>query len=79
MQQANMTGNTMKKTKQFLYYDTTYPNAIVTYQVSNMILAVHRFSSHPSEKNARSRAGGHFFMSSDSPEPPNNRAILTIS
>ena len=29
--------------------------------------------------NTRSRAGGQFFVSNDSPEPPNNGAILTLA
>ena len=69
----------MKKVKQFLDYDTTHPGAIVIYRSSNMIPAVHNDAYQPSVTDARRRAGGHFFMSSDSPEPPKNGAILNIA
>ena len=69
----------MKKINQFLYCATTHPDAIVTYQYSNMILSLHRNASHLSETNSRSRAGGYFFIYSDSPDPPNNGAILNIA
>ena len=44
-----------------------------------MILAGHSNASYLSETNARSRAGGHFFMSNNDAIPHNNGAILTIS
>ncbi len=69
----------MSKVKQFLDYAATHPDAIVTYQASNMVLAAHSDASYLSESNAHSRAGGHFFMSYDVPRPPNNGAILTIA
>ena len=78
-QQTNLTENIMKKVKQLLYYDTTHPNKIVTYRARNMILALHSNTSYLSEIKDKIRAGGHFFMSSESPEPPNNGAILTIA
>jgi hypothetical protein len=44
---------------QFLDYAATYPNAIITYKASDMILAIHSDTSYLSEPKARSRAGGH--------------------
>jgi hypothetical protein len=44
-----------------------------------MVLAVHSDASYLSEPKARSRAGGHFFLSSDTPIPPNNGAVLNIA
>ena len=44
-----------------------------------MILAAHSNASYLSESKARSRAGGHFFLSEDTTFPSNNGAILTIS
>ena len=35
--------------------------------------------SYLSEPEARSRAGGHFFMSNNAPVPPNNGAILNVA
>jgi hypothetical protein len=78
-QQANPTKNTMIKVKQFLDYAFTHLNAIVTYQASDMVLAAHSDASYLSEAKARSRAGGHFFMSSDTPCPHNNGVVLTIT
>ena len=78
-QQANPTKNTMKKIEQLLDYSTTHPDAIIVYHSIYMILAVHSNVSDISETNTRSRAGGHFFMSSDFSDPPNNGAILTIA
>ena len=78
-QQANPTQNTMKKVKQLLDYVATHPDAIVTYNASDMVLAAHRDVSYLSKSNAQSRAGGHFFMSSDADTPLNNGAVMTIS
>ena len=78
-QQANPTENTMTKVQQFLDYAATHPDAIVTYRASDMILAGHSDASYLSETKARSRAGGHFFMSNDTPDPPNNGAVITIA
>ena len=44
-----------------------------------MILAVHSDASYLSEPKARSRAGGHFFLSTNATIPPNNGAILNIA
>jgi hypothetical protein len=78
-QQANPTKNTMIKVKQFLDYASTHPDAIVTYQASVMVLTAHSYASYLSEANACSQAGGHFIMSSNTPCPHNNGAVLTIT
>ncbi|KAL7474069.1 hypothetical protein ACHAW6_000594, partial [Cyclotella cf. meneghiniana] len=62
-QQSAPTQNTLMKIHQFLDYAMTHPNAIITYRASNMTLAVHSDASYLSETKARSRAGGHFFLS----------------
>jgi hypothetical protein len=48
-QQANPTKNTMAKVTQFLDYAATHPDAIVTYHVSDMVLAGHSNASYLSE------------------------------
>ena len=53
--------------------------AVITYNASEMVLAAHSDASYLSEPQARSRAGGHFFLSSDSAIPPNNGAVLNIA
>ena len=77
--QAAPTEETLNKTKQFLDYAATHPDAVLTYKKSDMVLAVHSDASYLCEPKARSRAGGHFFMSSDTKMPPNNGAVLTVS
>ncbi len=51
-QTANPTKNTMVKVKQFLDYAFTHPDAIVTYQASDIVLAAHSDASYLSESNA---------------------------
>jgi hypothetical protein len=78
-QQANPTKNTTIKVKQFLDYTFTHPDAIVTYQASDMVLAAHSNASYLLEAKACSQARGHFFMSSNTPCPHNNGAVLIIA
>ena len=78
-QQAKPTEDTMKQTKQLLDYLASQEEAVLTYSASEMILAVHSDASYLNEPKARSRAGGHFFMSTNSDIPPNNGAILNIA
>jgi hypothetical protein len=78
-QQANPTKHTMIKVKQFLDYVYTHPDAIVTYQASDMVLAAHSDVSYLLKAKACSQAGGHFLMSSDTSCPHNNGVVLTIA
>ena len=73
------TENTMKKVRQFLDYVSSQEEAVITYSASDMVLAIHSDASYLSERDARSRAGGHHYLSSDTPSPPNNGAVLNIS
>ena len=77
--QATPTELTMELIKILLDYVATHPDAILTYEKSDMVLAVHSDASYLSEPGARSRAGGHFFMSSNVDDPPNNGAVLNMS
>jgi hypothetical protein len=58
--QAKPTKEKMIKMHAFLDY-ATHQDAIITYQASNMALAVHSDASYLSEPKARSQAGGYFF------------------
>jgi hypothetical protein len=78
-EQANPTEATMQKCKQFLDYVASQEEVVLTFRASDMILAIHSDASYLSETKARSRAGGHFFMSSDKDIPRSNGAILNIS
>ncbi len=42
-----------------------------------MVLVIHSDAGYANEKKARSCTGGHFFLSNNNPDPPNNGAILT--
>lgn len=46
-----------------------------------MVLAIHSDASYLNEPKARSRAGGHFFMSENDndEDPSNNGAVLNVS
>ena len=77
--QANQTRNTMKKIKQLLYHAATHTDAVVTYHASNMVLAGQSDALYLFESNARSRAGGHFFLSSNMKILTNNDVVFTIS
>ena len=44
-----------------------------------MVLAIHSDASYISEIKARSRAGGHFFLSDRSENPPNNGAVINVA
>jgi hypothetical protein len=76
-QSANPTKDTLAHAKQLLDYLATQEDAVLTYHKSDMILAAHSDASY--EPGARSRAGGHFFLSTNAKIPPNNGAILNIA
>ncbi len=77
--QAKPTAQTLFLINWLLGYVATNPDAILTYEKSDMVLAVHSDALYLSEPAARSRAGGHFFCSSNMDDPPNNGAVLNIS
>ena len=52
---------------------------MLTYHASDMKLAAHSDASYLSKPKARSRAGGHFFLSSESTVPTNNGTVLNIA
>lgn len=78
-QQASPTQQTLERIKHLLDYCSSQEEAILTYHASDMVLAVHSDAGYLNESKARSRAGGHFFLSSDIQNPQNNGAILTIA
>jgi hypothetical protein len=64
---------------KLLDYIATTEEAVLAYNASKMILAAHSDASYLSEPKARSRAGGHFFLSTNAKIPPNNCAILNMA
>ncbi len=69
----------MRQTLQLLDYLATQEDAVLSYHTSDMVLAVHSNASYLSKPKAHSRAGGHFFLSSNTTVPPNNGAVLNIA
>ena len=69
----------MRQNQQLLDYLVTQEEAIVTYNASNMKLVAHSDASYLSVPKLQSCAGGHFFLSSNSPIPPANGSILNIA
>ena len=55
-----------------------HPDAVITYQVSDMVLAGHSDASYISETKYRSRSGEYFFMYNNTSFPPNNGTLLVI-
>ena len=77
--QSAPTEDTMEKTLFFLDYAASHPDAILTYVASDMILSIHSDASYLTEPKARSRAGGHWFMSSNEKCEKNNEAVLNTA
>ena len=63
-EQAAPTERTMTHVHQLLDYMATHPTAVIRFRASDMILNVHSDASYLSAGNARSRAGGYFFLGS---------------
>ncbi len=78
-EQFKLTEETMASVKLLLNYTASHQDAILTFHTSAMVLLIHSKASYLSEPKARSRAGGHFFMWSDTIYPTNNGAILNIA
>jgi len=77
--QSKPTINTMIRSKQVMDYLATQEPAVLTYRKSDMVLAVHSNASNLNKENARSRAGGHHFLSKNEPLPSNNCAIHNVA
>jgi hypothetical protein len=69
----------MERVKQLLDYCASQEEVVLTYHASDMVLAIHSNAGYLNESKAQSRAGGHFFMSSNLQNPQNNSAVLTIA
>ena len=64
--------------KQLLDYIATQDPAVITYRKSDMIYAIHSDAGYLNEANARSRAGGHHYLSENHPFAPKNGTILNL-
>ena len=61
-EQAKATAHTLKSTENLLDYLATHPNAKLRYYASAMLLNIHSDASYASERGAKSRAVGHYFL-----------------
>ncbi len=77
--QAQPMEKTMMQCKQFLNYIVTHQDAIINYKKSGMVLVIYSDASYLCEPNARSCAGGHFFVSFDIEDPIDNGAVLNLA
>eukprot|EP00957_Ditylum_brightwellii_P203468 15334726-Ditylum_brightwellii.AAC.1 len=68
-EQEHPTSKTAAAIVQLLNYCATHPEATIRYHASGMVLHIHSDASYLSAPRARSRAGGHFFLS-DHPSNP---------
>jgi hypothetical protein len=75
------TADTADKVIKLLNYCNTHPETKIRYHASNMILNIHSDASYLSENEAKSRAGGLFYMgsSTNTDKKLTNGAILIIS
>jgi hypothetical protein len=78
-QQASPMQKTMDRVKQLLDHCASQEKAILTYYSSDMVLAIHSDAGYLNKSKAWSRAGGHFFLSSNVQLLPNNGAVLNIA
>jgi hypothetical protein len=65
-EQSNATEFTAAKFIKLLNYCNTHPETKISYHASDMILHIHSDASYLSENEAKSRAGGFFYMGNTS-------------
>jgi hypothetical protein len=75
-EQSKATDKTKQKITRLLNYFATNPNATIRYHKSEMSLKIHTDASYLCEPKARSRVGGHFFLS-DMPKDPQRTPLAT--
>ena len=62
-QQTKATDTTKRALQRCLDYLFAFPNGTITYTASGMVLWVHSDGAYLVGPNAKSRVGGHFFLS----------------
>ena len=78
--QTQGTNTTKEKAEHFLKYAASHPDATIKYYKSDMVLKIHSDASHLSERQGRSRAGGHFYLGNkDNQDDPPNGPILNTT
>ena len=77
--QSSATERTSAAITQLLNYIATYPNYIITYCASSLVLAGKFVVSFLNEIKSRRWSGDNIFLSEDVPIPSNNGPLLNIS
>jgi hypothetical protein len=80
-EQSKATAVTADKVIKLINYCNTHPETKIRYHASDMILHIHSDASYLSENEAKSRAGGVFYMgsSTNTDKKLTNGALLIIS
>jgi hypothetical protein len=80
-EQSRATAVTADKVIKLLNYCNTHPETKIRYHASDMILHIHSDASYLSEREAKRRAGGFFYMGSsiNTNKKLTNGTILIIS
>jgi len=86
-EQTKGTSNTEAAALHLLDYAATHPDATIQYNASDMALHIDSDASYLSMPQASSRAGGYFYLSTQSPDatkepketPPMNGAVYVLS
>ena len=65
--------------KQLLEYVATYPDDVILFRKSDMILAAHVDAVFINKSKARSRSVAHIFLSENEPKLIFNGSVLTIA
>jgi hypothetical protein len=80
-EQSNATEVTADKVIKLLNYCNMHPETKIRYHASDMILHTHSDASYLSENEAKSRAGGFFYMgdTNKNDKKLTNGAILIVS
>ena len=68
-QKSSPIKNTEAAITHFLDYAATNPSAVIQYKASDVILHIYSDASYLSEPRARSRTGGHYYISSLPTDP----------
>jgi hypothetical protein len=68
-QQENETERTAMLVTHMLNYCATFPDAILTYDASDMILRIQSDASYISNPKAKSRGKGYFYLSNNTDSP----------
>ena len=78
-QQAAPTTQTLQNILQLLEYIASQKDVVLTYHASDMLPVAHSDAGYHNEPGAKSRVGGHFFLSSNKEIPPNNGSIHNVA